>query len=171
MPDFAASSTVTTRPGCSPAVTSGSTHETILVVDDEPAIRKLATTILRAHGYKTLEAADGLEALTVFRNSAVLIDLVILDLTMPNLSGQETFRQLLKIDADAAVVFASGYTAESLGHQAELVLGFIKKPFRSDELLHTVRSALEKSPRRQRQSTGPATLAKATAGYETASLV
>ena len=126
-------------------------HEMILVVDDEPLIRKLVTTVLASHGYRTLEAEDGLQAVEIFRMHVGDIDLVLLDLTMPNLSGQETFRQLLHIDPEVAVVFASGYSAESISaEEMNLIYGFAKKPFLMSDLLKTLRDALDQVRRGKR---------------------
>jgi PAS domain S-box-containing protein len=117
--------------------------ETVLLVDDEPMIRNLGRTILQRYGYKVLLAEDGLEALDVYRREAGRIDLVILDLTMPRLSGRDTHRALLQIDPHAHVLFASGYSAANISEE-EGVLGFISKPYRPQELANTVRAALNK---------------------------
>ncbi|MGE3805156.1 MAG: response regulator [Gemmataceae bacterium] len=120
-------------------------RQTILVADDEPLIREFARNLLASLGYDALLAADGLEAIELFQRERDRIDLVILDLTMPRLSGCDVFWKLLEIDPAIHVLFASGYFAEDvpeLEHQR--VLGFISKPFRLDELANTLRAALEK---------------------------
>ncbi|MCI0682013.1 MAG: response regulator [Gemmataceae bacterium] len=120
-------------------------HETILVVDDEPLIRQMTTTVLTQRGFRVLEAADGDQAVTRYRNEKDHIDLVILDLTMPKLSGQEAFRQLRQINPQVAVLFASGYTTEHITEEEQnQILGFVKKPFRPNELVRTVHGALRK---------------------------
>jgi len=84
--------------------------ETILLVDDEPMIRQLGTLILERHGYEVLLAGDGVEALQVYCENRGKIDLVILDLTMPRLSGRDTFRRLVEMDPGVRVLFSSGYS-------------------------------------------------------------
>ena len=88
--------------------------ETILLVDDEAIIRNLGRTILQRYGYRVLLAEDGLEALQVYRQHGEPIDLVILDLVMPRLSGHDTLRQLQQLDPDVRVLFSSGYSAEQV---------------------------------------------------------
>jgi CheY-like chemotaxis protein len=120
--------------------------ETILLVDDEEMIRNLGRTILQRHGYEVLLAVDGQEAVEVYQREQSRIDLVILDLTMPRLSGQDAFRQLFRINPSVRVLFASGYSAEHLietGHSRGL--GFVSKPYRPRELAQSVRAALDRS--------------------------
>jgi PAS domain S-box-containing protein len=120
-------------------------RETILLADDEPMIRNLGRTILQGYGYHVLLAEDGEEAVDVFRTHKDDIDLVILDLTMPRLSGRDAFRQLMKIDPDVRVLFASGYSSDhAIDLENERVQGFIGKPYRPDDLGRIVRQALDK---------------------------
>jgi PAS domain S-box-containing protein len=120
-------------------------HETILIVDDEPMIRKLAAVVLGNKGYRIIEAEDGLQAVEIYDRSWPEIDLVVLDLTMPNLSGQDAFRQMLLINPDVKALFASGYAAEQLSDsEQDRILGFVKKPYRPDELVSTVQETLER---------------------------
>src|SRR5262249_40817503 len=124
---------------------SGGT-ETILLADDEPIIRNLGRTILQRHGYKVLLAEDGRQAVDLYRCEKGHIDLVILDLTMPNLSGRDAFRELLQIDPGVRVIFASGYSAEHISDfEKDGVLGFISKPYRPQDLAAKVRSVLDKA--------------------------
>jgi PAS domain S-box-containing protein len=120
-------------------------NETILLVDDEAMIRELGRTILLQQGYRILQAEDGLVALDVFQQYAGEIDLVVLDLTMPNLSGRETFRRLRELDPNVGVLLSSGYSADEF-EPGELdgILGFIPKPYRVDELAAAVRAALDR---------------------------
>jgi CheY-like chemotaxis protein len=126
---------------------STDTHgrETVLLVDDEEMIRSLGRTILERYGYEVLLAEDGQEAVELYQRERDRIDLVILDLTMPRLSGHDAFRQLREIDPSVRVLFASGYSAEHLtADDPERVLGFVGKPYRPRELAQSVRSALER---------------------------
>jgi DNA-binding NtrC family response regulator len=129
--------------------TPGGGSETILLVDDEAIIRNLGRTILQRYGYQVLLAEDGQDALDIYRRKAGQINLVILDLTMPRLSGRDTFHQLLQIDPDVRVLFSSGYSAEQMTESdREGVLGFVNKPYRPQGLAQTVRTALDQAKSR-----------------------
>jgi PAS domain S-box-containing protein len=124
--------------------TSGRGTETILLVDDEVMIRNLGRAVLEQHGYEVLLAADGVEAVETYQRERDRIDLVILDLTMPRLSGRDALRQLRQMDPDARVLLASGYSADHLTEQEESqIVGFIGKPYRVDELAKIVRATLD----------------------------
>src|SRR5581483_800770 len=117
--------------------------ETVLVADDEPLLRDLARAILEGQGYKVALAGDGVEAVETYRRERS--DLVVLDLTMPRLSGREALRHLREIDPEVRVLFASGYTAEHLRDEEQRqVLGFVKKPYRPEDLAYAVRTALDR---------------------------
>ncbi|HEY1190609.1 MAG TPA: ATP-binding protein, partial [Gemmata sp.] len=116
---------------------------TVLVVDDEELIRKLAATALRSAGYNVLQAVNGQQAVDVYRMEGDQIDLVILDLTMPVLSGHEAFRRLVALNPDVKVLIASGYSAEQLSDlEREKMVGFVKKPYRPSALVALVDDAL-----------------------------
>jgi PAS domain S-box-containing protein len=128
-------------------------RETVLLVDDEEMIRNLGRTILQRYGYEVLVAEDGQDAIEVYKREQDRIDLVILDLTMPRLSGHDAFRQLLRINPAVRVLFASGYSAEHITEtDPERVLGFVGKPYSQNELAQSVRSALEKSRHAPREN-------------------
>lgn len=114
---------------------------TVLVVDDEPMIRDLARAVLETSGYRVLEAHDGEHAVEVFRDHKADIDLVVLDLTMPRMSGRDTFRALVDLEPAARVMFSSGYTADDLSDTTGVV-GMLPKPYRPTELLSAVGRAL-----------------------------
>jgi CheY-like chemotaxis protein len=119
--------------------------ETILLVDDNPMIRDVGRTILEMFGYRILCAEDGQEALAIYRQKAEDIHLVILDLTMPHLSGRDTLRELRRLNPDVWVLFASGYSSERVTEtEQDRVLGFIPKPYAAHDLASAVRSALDK---------------------------
>ena len=117
----------------------------MLLVDDEPMVRAVGRRILERHGYRVLEAADGAEAVAVYRRQAG-IDLVVLDLTMPKLSGREALGELRRLNPKVCVLLASGYAAEAAGEE---VAGFVPKPYGEQELARAVRQALEQSKARQ----------------------
>jgi PAS domain S-box-containing protein len=124
-------------------------HETVLLVDDEAVLRQIGKTMLERYGYRVLTAADGLEALEVYAREKGRIDLVMLDLTMPRLSGRDTFFKLRELDPDVRVLFASGYSSEQID---DLLrggsFGFVRKPYRPPELAKLIREALDKAPAR-----------------------
>jgi PAS domain S-box-containing protein len=121
--------------------------ETLLVVDDETAVRELGRRFLEKAGYSVLTAADGNEALTMFRKERERIALVVLDLIMPGMGGMECLRELIKIDPAAKVLVASGHADDQSREQA-FQLGaraFVRKPYVMTSLLQQVRRALDKS--------------------------
>jgi PAS domain S-box-containing protein len=116
----------------------------ILVVDDEEMVRSLAKAALQAQGWQVLEAADGQQAVEIFLQNQKTIDVVLLDLTMPVLSGHETFRRLREIDPQVKVIFASGYAEEQLEEtERQAMAGFIKKPYRPQEVVRIVKAVLK----------------------------
>jgi CheY-like chemotaxis protein len=123
--------------------------ETILLADDNAMLRKLAATFLRRNGFQVLLAEDGQEAVEVYRKERDHIDLVVLDLIMPRLSGQDALRELRQTDPDIRVVFASGYADAQMDEsQRAGVLGFVSKPYRERDLIQAVRTALDTPPAR-----------------------
>jgi CheY-like chemotaxis protein len=123
----------------------GGGSETILLADDEAALRQLAQAILHRHGYRVLLAEDGLHAVELYRSHGRAIDLVILDLTMPRLSGRDAFHQIRQLNPEARVLFASGYSADHIDPEEQRqVSGFVSKPYRPDTLAAAVRDALDK---------------------------
>ncbi len=117
---------------------------TLLIVDDEEDVRVLARTQLEGLGYEVMIAGDGLEAIDIYSKKWYEIDLVLLDMIMPNLAGRETFWKLREIDPEVKVVLISGFSHD--GRAAEILdggaLDFIQKPFRLDELSRVVHDAL-----------------------------
>ena len=121
--------------------------ETILLVDDEELVRDLGARILGKAGYQVLTATNGREALDLFEKEGTQISLVILDLIMPEMGGKECLKELLKIDPQAKVLIASGFSADaSTKESVEMgARGFVSKPFRMKELLRQVRKVLDES--------------------------
>jgi two-component system cell cycle sensor histidine kinase/response regulator CckA len=118
--------------------------ETILLVDDEDMIRNLCRLFLEQAGYQVILAEDGQKAVELFRREHSRIDLVILDLSMPRLSGRDTLGRLVRIDPSVRVLVSSGYAAEEKDtSDIEGVLGFIPKPYRRIDLLTKVRTTLD----------------------------
>jgi PAS domain S-box-containing protein len=122
-------------------------NETVLLVDDEQMVIEVGQEVLSALGYKVLVATSGYEALQIFKGRWNVIDLVMLDLIMPGLSGGETFDQLRKIKPGIGVLLCSGY---SLSGQAMEIIdrgcnGFIQKPFKLKELSLKLREILDQN--------------------------
>jgi CheY-like chemotaxis protein len=119
--------------------------ETILWVEDEASVRKLARTILTRQGYHVLEAASGLEALHLWDEHRASIALLLTDMVMPDgISGKELARRLRADQPHLKVIFTSGYNAEISGRNLRLHPGenFIQKPFTPDQLLEIIRRSL-----------------------------
>jgi PAS domain S-box-containing protein len=119
--------------------------ETVLVVDDDEALRHLAARLLRAHGYQVLEASNSTDALQVSTEHANPIDLVVSDVVMPGMSGPELVNLLVQRRPGLRALFMSGYTDESLPHVQMLRPGvnYLPKPFSRRQLAELVRSILD----------------------------
>jgi two-component system, cell cycle sensor histidine kinase and response regulator CckA len=133
------------RPPIEPAnVPEG--HETVLLVEDEDAVRSLARLILRSCGYTVLEAQDGGEALLVAERHQARIHLLLTDLVMPRMSGRELADLMLDARPEVRVLFMSGYTDEAvLRHGVlEANVAFLQKPFSPAILARKVREVLDR---------------------------
>lgn len=117
---------------------------TILVVDDDETVRAVTRRMLEYSGYTVVLAPDGREALTIFQQQRDMLDLVLLDMTMPHMDGEATFRELRRIDPGVRVVLMSGYNEADATEQfsGKGLAGFIQKPFRTPDLLAAIRAAL-----------------------------
>lgn len=120
-------------------------HETILLVDDEPIVIDVGRSILEKMGYNVITARNGKEALQSYSQNKGNIDLVILDMIMPGMSGRKIFEKLQSFDPEIKVILSSGY---SLNGQAEQILskgcnGFIQKPFTTEKLSQKIRDILD----------------------------
>jgi CheY-like chemotaxis protein len=117
---------------------------TVLVVDDEPAVRTLMRRTLERRGFSVLTAGDGVEALEVFGSQRERIVLVVLDLTMPKLSGHEALERLLAMQPGLPTILTSGYTQEDISKRLTLQqTSFLQKPFTPADLLNVVAGALQ----------------------------
>ncbi len=120
-------------------------HRTILVIDDEDMLRSLLTEMLTDSGYKVLVASNGLEAIEIYQKQKNEIDLVISDIGMPKMGGEETFKQLKIINPNVKLIFISGFLEiekkielENLG-----ICGFVQKPFQAHLLLNLIQQILK----------------------------
>ena len=118
-------------------------HATILLVEDEEAVRAFGARALRTRGYTVLEAASGVEALEVAEENAGAIDLIVSDVVMPEMDGPTMFGELRKRGITAKVIFVSGYAedafAKNLPDGEEF--GFLPKPFSLKQLIEAVKGA------------------------------
>ena len=119
--------------------------ETILLAEDHEGLRELAQETLEALGYRVVLASNGTEAVELFKTNSDQIDLVILDVVMPGLSGPDAYSEMSAIRPNLGVVFATGYTAESASLTSMVGKGatVLQKPFSAKSLSRAIRSVLE----------------------------
>ncbi len=120
--------------------------ETILLVEDDPAVRRLAQVTLERNGYHVVTASSGADALRVWPSVRDRVALVLTDLVMPDaVSGHDLAQRLRAGRADLKVIYMSGYSAEIAGRELALRVGenFLQKPFPIDTLLEAVRRSLD----------------------------
>jgi len=119
--------------------------ETVLLVDDEEAIRQVGKELLELMGYRVLLARDGKEAVEVYKKNLNDIEIVLLDMVMPNMGGGETYDTMKKINPEIKVLLFSGYSID--GEATEILErgcnGFIQKPFRMKKLSQSIREILD----------------------------
>ena len=118
--------------------------ETILVIDDEEMVRQTTMQMLDRRGFKTLDAEDGEQGLEIFRQHRDGIDLVLLDQSMPRMSGLDTLRALRQMAPDLRIVIITGYPTRL--EDFEGADDLLQKPFSLDELVGRVRKALDRAP-------------------------
>ena len=127
-----------------PTVVTG--NGTILLIDDEKMILDVGQELLQELGYNVLTAGSGKEAIEIYRQKSTRVDLVIMDLIMPGMSGGETYDRLKEIDTHVKVLLSSGY---SINGQAATIMergcdGFIQKPFNINQLSEKIQSIIAK---------------------------
>jgi signal transduction histidine kinase/ActR/RegA family two-component response regulator len=124
-------------------------NENILLVDDEDLVINVGAQLLEKLGYTVLQAHGGREAVKIFTDANHSIDMVILDMVMPDMGGSEVFDRIKGIDPNVKVLLSSGYSID--GEAAEILKrgceGFIQKPFSMEDLSRKIRDVLNKSPR------------------------
>lgn len=126
------------------AVETSTRQTTVLLVDDEPAVRRITAEFLELSGHKVLHAASGMEALEVAQAHFGSIDLVLTDLSMPLMDGRQAAERIVKLHPEAAVLFMSGNTNIESDETVERP-DFIGKPFSLAKLTEKVQSLLENS--------------------------
>jgi len=116
----------------------------VLVADDEEIMRETIEALLGFEGVQVFSCSGGQEALDVFRQRREEIGLVLLDLMMPGLTGDETARALRQLDPEVKILLSSGCMPDAIAHRVGdlRIEGFLQKPYRAQELVAKVRSAL-----------------------------
>ena len=119
--------------------------ETVMVVEDNESVRKLAVKVLLRQGYKVIQASSGDEALRLCKEMPLPVDLLLTDVVMPHMGGSELVEHLSKMWPGFKVLYMSGYTSNAVVHQGILDegLNYIQKPFTPDSILRKVRDVLD----------------------------
>ena len=119
--------------------------ETVLLVEDEQAVRRATAEFLGLQGYTVLEAKDGVDALSVAKNHASTIHLVVTDVVMPNMSGGQLAKELAQVRPDAKLLFVSGYAGKTvLDHKVvDPETNFLQKPYTLKQLALKIHAALD----------------------------
>jgi len=112
---------------------------TILVVDDDPAVRRLTATILKSQGYGVIEAGSGMDGLKCFADHHNTVDLVLSDVLMPNMTGTEMIERILAVDPSVPVMLMTGWAKDSALPEGVPVLS---KPFTPGALLQALQACL-----------------------------
>ena len=114
-------------------------------MEDEARVRKLIVDVLTSRGYQVLEATRGEEAVRLCKMHSGTIELAVVDVVMPEISGPDVVRQIVRIRPDLHVLYISGYTDEAVVHHgiSETSAAFLQKPFLPDALARKVRAVLD----------------------------
>ncbi|MFO7538752.1 MAG: PAS domain S-box protein [Chloroflexota bacterium] len=120
---------------------------TILVIDDETAILEAVTDILQDDGWQVLTASSGRQGLDIYREQGDTIDLILLDLSMPGMNGEETFRALRQHNSQARIILSSGYNEVEATHRfvGKGLAGFVQKPYNAQQLRQIVEQEVQRS--------------------------
>jgi len=116
--------------------------ETVLIIDDEKAVRSILKKSLTRYGYSVETASDGEEGLAHYKAAAKAIDVVLLDLTMPKMSGDTVLAEIIKVNPAAKVILLSGHGEEEVA-QYNQAAGYITKPYHTKQLIKKIRNVLD----------------------------
>ena len=126
-------------------------QKVVLVIDDEAPVRQAVTDILEMEAIDVLTAVNGTEGIRIYREQQDKISVILLDLSMPGLSGEETLQELSKINPDVHVILSSGYgqndILDRIGHKENV--NFLQKPYNLDQLLQEVFKHLDNDAERE----------------------
>jgi two-component system, cell cycle sensor histidine kinase and response regulator CckA len=124
-----------------------SEREIVLVVDDEPTIRRFARRVLTEHEFEVLEADNGAEALEVIHNSGDRLDVVVSDIVMPKLNGVQLLQRLSITHPELPIILMSGYAGPELAQRGiQAPCSVLAKPFRPEQLVAEVRRCIRSQP-------------------------
>jgi two-component system cell cycle sensor histidine kinase/response regulator CckA len=128
-----------------PAGGGGGRGEIVMIVEDKPEVRQMATRALREGGFAVMEAGDGVEALALLADGHPAVNLVLTDLALPNMDGLVLARELSRLRPGIPVLFMTGYTSDESVRRTATLRGhpLIEKPFTADLLVSRVREALD----------------------------
>ena len=134
------------RPG--PRLATAVPGRLVLVVDDEELVRSTARAVLREAGYAVVEAADGIEAMAVWRRDSGQIGAVLLDMTMPRMSGEQVLARLWELRPGLPVIVSTGYgELEANRRFRGLPVGaFLPKPYTAGQLMETLARVMARRP-------------------------
>jgi len=123
-------------------------REIVLVVDDEPTVRRFARRVLLEDGFEVIEAADGAEALDLVEGSADRLRVVVSDIVMPKLNGVQLLQRLSITHPELPVILMSGYAGPELAERGiQAPCSLLVKPFKPEELVAEVRRCIRGQPR------------------------
>jgi CheY-like chemotaxis protein len=136
------------EPEATPQSGPGGKKARILLIDDQKTVRDVCTAMLQTLGYDVSTASDGREGVDHYRRYGKDIDLVIVDMIMPNLGGRDCFRQIKAINPEVRAVLSTGFSMDGAVQEImkEGITGFIQKPFRLEQLSRVVAKVLERGP-------------------------
>jgi DNA-binding NtrC family response regulator len=125
--------------------TDGKEKTVIMVIDDEDIIRNMVRDYLTSKGYEVLLASDGSEALENFQQTGGEVDLVLLDMILPEIGGMEVFKKFRQINPKIKAILTSGYSSDIPEDEYdETSFSFLQKPFRITELVEKIKKLLDK---------------------------
>lgn len=121
-------------------------NRTILIVEDEHLMLRLLEKFFTRNGYRVLSASDGEQAVEIYRHQKPRIDVVLLDMRLPKMTGSEVFRHLKEENTAVKVVMATGFLESEIKTEMNLsgVKCFVNKPYELDDLLQVVQSLIER---------------------------
>ena len=145
---LATTETLAVTAGPRPSESDAAARETVLVVDDEEMVRRLAARMLVSLGYRVLQAGSGQEAVRLLRRGAHRISGVLTDVAMPGIGGRELGETIARCWPQIQVLYMTGFAATRLVNAGALEAGvpFIQKPFTSEQLGRKMREVLTKQP-------------------------
>jgi PAS domain S-box-containing protein len=121
--------------------------ETILVAEDDPAVREFEAAILKKFGYEVILAEDGCDAVRKYAENQSTIQLVLMDMIMPNKNGKQSYDEIRLLQPDIKVIFVTGYSADIVRSRGEIDedVELVMKPINASDLLNKIRSTLDKT--------------------------